>query len=239
MAIVPYLAMTATEMGKFSTFPKKTAWMACHFSPYGLGLSNLPRWLPAGSLLMLDDVTPPNGHDPEYIARQLADCLETFTCHGILLDFQRAGSEEIRSIAEYLTNALPCPVILSEAYGENLNCPVFLSPVPPSVSMQAHCAPWRDRDIWLELGLEGERIILTEEGCTTYPILHPDVNASGFSDINLHCHYSIETNKKSACFTLWRTMEDLKDLMEDAEQSGIVGVAGLYQEIGTWPHAFE
>ena len=64
MAIAPFLAMTGAEMRNNSVLPDKIAWMACHFSPYGTGLSNLPKNLPAGSLLMVDDITPPHGHDP-------------------------------------------------------------------------------------------------------------------------------------------------------------------------------
>ena len=46
MAITPFLAMTAAEFRKKEDLPDKIAWMACHFSPYGLGLSNLPQRLP-------------------------------------------------------------------------------------------------------------------------------------------------------------------------------------------------
>jgi DNA-binding NarL/FixJ family response regulator len=68
----PFLAMTAAEIRNISVFPGKIAWMACHFSPFGLGLSNLPRALPVGSLLMVDDVTPPRRHDPVFIAEQIS-----------------------------------------------------------------------------------------------------------------------------------------------------------------------
>ena len=64
MAITPFLAMTAAEMRNISVCPPKIAWMACHFSPYGLGLSNMPKDLPSNSLLIVDDYTPPSGHDP-------------------------------------------------------------------------------------------------------------------------------------------------------------------------------
>ena len=82
MAITPFLAMTATEMYRNTSLPEKTAWMACHFSPYGLGLSNLPKELPPGSLLIVDDITPPHGHDPVFIAEQLIGCVDQFQCSG-------------------------------------------------------------------------------------------------------------------------------------------------------------
>ena len=233
MAIAPILAMTAAEIRNISAFPEKIAWMACHFSPYGLGLSNLPKSLPAGSLLMVDDVTPPHVHDPEYIATQLERCVETWNLRGVLLDFQRDGCKETRVIAEYLVQALPCPTVVSEAYARDLDCPVFLPPVPPSVSLEAYLKPWQSREIWLELGLDGEILTLTEAGCTVTPLRYPDLDAQGFVDQKLHCHYQIDVNEKSARFTLWRTKEDLDHLLEVAESLGIVYCIGLYQEIAT------
>lgn len=233
MAITPFLAMTAAEMHTCASLPPKIAWMACHFSPYGLGLSNLPQSLPAGSMLILDDMTPPRGHDPERIADQLSTCMERFRCEGILLDFQRADSEETQIIAAHLVSTLPCPVVVSDYYAQDLNCPVFLPPVPPSVPLEAHIASWKDREIWLELGLDGEILTLTEEGCFAVTLPCPDLDATGFSDEQLHCHYSIETNENTARFTLWRTEEDLKAFLEKAKILGIVKTIGLFQEIST------
>ena len=71
MAMEPYLAMTAGEIRGASVLPRRTGWLSCHFSPSGVGLSNLPVALPPGSLLILDDSTPMDGHDPEQIAGQL------------------------------------------------------------------------------------------------------------------------------------------------------------------------
>ena len=71
MAIRPFLAMTAAEIRGTETLPPKTAWMACHFSPYSTGLSNLPKALPPGSMVILDDITPIHGHDSETIAALL------------------------------------------------------------------------------------------------------------------------------------------------------------------------
>ena len=112
MAMEPILAMTAAEMRNISEIPPRIAWMACHFSPYGLGLSNLPKGLPPGSLLILDDCTPPGRHDPELVAEQLTQCAETLECGGILLDFQRPGQEETRALAKHLASALPCRNIM-------------------------------------------------------------------------------------------------------------------------------
>ena len=54
MAIRTYLAMTASEFAKADPLPPHVAWMACHFSPYDSGLTNLPRKLPTNSLLILN-----------------------------------------------------------------------------------------------------------------------------------------------------------------------------------------
>jgi len=231
MAIVPFLAMTAAEMRNISAFPPKTAWMACHFSPYGTGLSNLPKTLPPGSLLMVDDITPPHGHDPVLIAEQLAQCSEILQCCGILLDFQRKNSRETSELVKHLIQALPCPAAVSDCYAGDLDCPVFLPPVPPSVPLAAYLTPWKRRDVWLELGLGGEILTLTEEGCETVLPPCPDLAGNGFSDGTLHCHYTIESNEKNARFTLWRTKDDLDELLREAEAFGITTTVGLYQEL--------
>lgn len=234
MAIAPFLAMTAAEMQNSSQLPAKVAWMACHFSPYGLGLSNLPKELPSDSLLMVDDITPPHGHDPGFIVGQLSQCVNAFHCCGILLDFQRSNCTETRAIAKHITQALPCPVVVSEYYAHDLDCPVFLPPVPPSVPVEEYLLPWKGRDIWLELGLGGEILTLTEQGCEVISLPCPDWETEGFSDDKLHCHYTIETTEESARFTLWRTRNDLVELLAEAAELGVVGAVGLYQELGRY-----
>ena len=231
MAIAPFLAMTAAEMRNCSVFPPKIAWMACHFSPYGLGLSNLPKELPAGSLLMVDDFTPPHGHDPALIADQLLNCAENFRCSGVLLDFQRLGCEEAKAIAKHLTESIPRPTFVSSCYAKDLDCPVFLPAVPPSVALAEYLSPWKGRDIWLEIGLEGEILTLTEQGCEVAPLPYPSPEQEGFADKELHCHYTIETNEKAARFTLWRNWEDIQKLLEEAETLGVTAAVGLLQEL--------
>ena len=231
MAIAPFLAMTAAEICACPVLPPKIAWMACHFSPYGLGLSNLPRTLPPGSLLMVDDITPPHEHDPALIGKQLHSCVEALQCSAVLPDFQRIGSSKAQNIAQHLTTALPCPVVVSEAYACQLDCPVLLPFLPPSVALKSYLEPWEGRDVWVEIGLTGEQILLTEKGSRTTPLPYPDIEKDGLSDPGLHCHYCIETNKTSAGFTLWRRSEDLDTLLEEAEALGVAGALGLFQEL--------
>ena len=97
--------------------------------------------------------------------------------------------------------------------------------------LEAYIVPWRGRDIWLELGLEGERLELTEQGCAVTSLPCTELDGEGFSDGYLHCHYTIETNEKAARFTLWRTRNDLEDFLQEAESLGIRNCVGLYQEI--------
>lgn len=235
MAIRPFLAMTAAEIRGTETLPSKTAWMACHFSPYSTGLSNLPKALPPGSMVILDDITPIHGHDAEAITVQLRSRLEEMECSGVLLDFQRPGYEEAKLLARRLSEALPCPVGVSALYGKGLTCPVFLPPVPPDVSLADYLAPWNGREIWLELALDGEIITLTPAGATTAPLPPAAQLSGGHRDERLHCHYQIHTDADSARFTLFHTTEDLDALLTEGEALGVTRAVGLYQELHSIP----
>lgn len=232
MAIRPFLAMTAAEIRGKSSLPPNSVWMACHFSPYCTGLSNLPRTLPAGSLLILDDITPIHRHNPEEIAAVLTGCAATLSYSGVLLDFQRTGDSETAALAEHLTHTLPCPVAVSESYARNLPSPVFLPPVPHHVPLSEYLAPWQGREIWLEMALDAESITLTAQGASLAPIVPGQNFSEGFPCEKLHCRYTIALSEDSARFTLWRTAEDLEGLLEEAEKHGVTTAVGLYQELG-------
>ena len=231
MAIRPFLAMTAAEIRSTQTLPAKIAWMACHFSPYSTGLSNLPKKLPPGSMVILDDITPIRGHDPETIARQLLRPLEALECSAVLLDFQRPGYEEAAALAQHLSGALPCPVGVSSLYGKGLNCPVFLPPAPPDTSLADYLSPWKGREIWLELAGEGETIVLTSAGAEASSLPAAAHFSGGHRDERLHCHYRIQVEEDRACFTLLRTQEDLWDLLRQEEALGVTRAVGLYQQL--------
>lgn len=230
MATETFLAMTSAEIANNPGFPSKIGWMACHFSPYSTGLSNLPQWLPEGALLILNDLTPIRGHDQIRIGQQLLDRIETLHCCGLLLDFQRAECAETKALTGHLLQALPCPVVVSECYARDFDCPVFLPPVPPSCPLEEHIRVWTGRDIWLEIGWDGEQIRLTEEGSTFVPLprfVPPD---TGHYNAVLHCHY--QTNvAEDVRFTLWRTQEDFAELLDEAEKLGITKTVGLFQEL--------
>ena len=64
MVLPMNLAMTAAEMSSAAPLPEKIAWMACHFSAYSLGITNIPASLPKGAMLILNDRFPCQGHSP-------------------------------------------------------------------------------------------------------------------------------------------------------------------------------
>ena len=229
MAVVPFLAMTAAEFCGSSFLPAKIGWMACHFSPYSLGLSNLPKAIPESSLLILNDITPIHGHDPEVVVKQIQLCVEFFRCSRVLLDFQREYSEEAMLMASVITDALPCPVAVTEAYAEMLDCPVFLPPLPHHIPLADWIKPWQDREIWLDVAVDAEEILLTAEGSAIHPLPSPP-HSEGYVDDTLHCHYKIHIAEGAARFTLWRTVEDIASLLEEAESMDIHTAVGLYQE---------
>ena len=233
MPIPRYLAMTAAEMAGCTALPRQVAWMACHFSSSGKGLSNLPRWLPSDSLLILDDSIPMQGHDPQQIAVELGACLERLQCIRLLLDFQRAGDKQTRKLAEYLYESLPFPIVVSDTYARGLDCGVFVSPIPPDESLASRLAPWQGREIWLDTTMEGLEILLTVEGATSSPLPPWERPEGGFEEKRLHCHYRASLEENSAAFTLWRTAADVAAQLAEAEALGVTAAVGLYQEFGS------
>lgn len=229
MVLPLYLAQTSLEMVG-NSLQEHPAYMACHFSPGGQGLSNLPQALPAGAVLILDDSTPMADHDPELIGKQLADAIRQQGCESLLLDFQRPDIPGQRELAKLLADSLPCPVGVSEIYAERLSCPVFLPPVPPDKPLKDYLAPWQGREIWLEAALEGITLTLTEAGCSVEALY--DFPDGGLRDDQISCHYAVETTADSAIFQLWRTRHDLDALLAAAETQGVTKAIGLWQELG-------
>lgn len=230
MKIPHYLAMTAAEMASAASLPRKAAWMACHFSPYSTGLTNLPAELPEGSLLILNDRTPIREHDPELICGQLTDILQKFSCYGLLMDFQNCGNKQTAELAQYLTEQLPCPVGITPAYWVQ-NAAVFLPPVPTDTAAADYLKDWAGKKIWLETALEGQTIRLTERGAV-YSINSAATGKYIHQDAAFHCHYSITRGSDWSEFHTWRTREDLEALLEEVQGLGVETAVGLYQEFG-------
>ncbi len=231
MEIECYLAMTAAEIRQNFPLPPKISWMACHFSPYGTGLSNLPEELPEGSMLILNDRTPWMKHDADLILEQLRERLDIPKCSRLLLDFQRPGIPEVMKLTKHLVSSLPCPVGVSEPYAADFPCPVFLPPVPLQQTVEEYLTPWQGRDIWLELALDCEEIFLTPTGAasTALPFFKP--HARSHREEALHCHYCTQVEEDAARFTLYRTQEDLDTLLKAAASFGLTTAVGLWQEL--------
>lgn len=231
MAFSGYLAMTAAEMLNCSVMPKKMAYMACHFSPYGLGLSNLPERLPPGSILILNDRTPIHRHDPKQIVKELAHAADTWQCTGVLLDFQRPGYEEASAVVKAAADLLPCPLCVTPEYADGVNCPILLPPIPADTALDTYLAPYQGRAIWLEVAFSPQVITVTPEGARCQPLSQWKPPADSHRDETLCCHYTIETTQSEARFTLFRTPEDLSLLMEKAASMEVSCFMGLYQEL--------
>ena len=231
MAIVLYLAMTAAEFHKNGSDHPHLAWMACHFSPYGTGLSNLPPQLPPESVLMVNDRTPVFGHDPQRVAAQLEEVMEQLQCKAILLDFQRSANAQTLAIAKAVA-ALPYPVAVTPAYAEELDCGVFLPPIPLTTLPQEYFDPWQKRNIWLEVATESYRIRVNKGGNQR---LQPDEKWDFYphKDEKLHCCYGMDLQNEYVDFHLRRKQEELLSLMADCENYGVSGFVGLYQQLGS------
>ncbi|MBE6958653.1 MAG: hypothetical protein E7447_05840 [Ruminococcaceae bacterium] len=229
MEIPLYLAMTAAEYSGCTELPAHMGWMACHFSPSGPGLSNMPPYLPTGSVLLVDDSNPFCDHQARIIARQLAEAVEKWHLCSVVLDFQRPVDPDVKKMAEHLHSALPCPVVVTPDYAPSAS-PILLPPCPPNRRLQDHIAPFKGRDIWLELALEGMSIHISRAGSHAEPL--PYTSAAEFPhwDERLHCHYRIIRATDSVTFHLQRSREDLQKLLANADGLGITHAIGLWQE---------
>jgi len=164
MALPVYLAMTAAETALCPDLPVNMAWMACHFSSYGTGLSNLPQQLPEGSLLILNDRIPVQGHDPQAVTVQLAALAEDMHAGGVLLDFQRPYDPQTEAIVRAVSQALPCTVAVTEYYAADTPCAVFLEAPRAYHPLQRITDCWKGRELWLELSCSPGTVTVTEEG---------------------------------------------------------------------------
>ena len=228
MVFPVYLAMTAAELSA-TTPPEQLCYMACHFSAYGAGLSNLPTSLPKGSLLSLNDRMSPSFHDPGLVSRQLAQLAEEVEASAILLDFQRPFDTKTAQIAALLLKEQTRPVVVSDLYARDLDCDVFLSAPPLHTPLERALESWQGRRIWLELATEPEGILLTMKGCEAF--FPADVTDDGFFEEKLCIHYRMQPEQDAVRFTLWRTREDWQLYLQKAQQLGIHRAVGLYQQL--------
>lgn len=231
MVLPLYLAMTAAEITAAEALPPHPAWMACHFSSYSTGLSNLPQQLPAGAMIVINDRIPVWKHDPQLILEQIQVLTEQLSPDAILLDFQRPKNTQTEQIAQTLCSALPCPVGVSEIYAKGLDCPVFLSAAPLHTPLQAQVDAWPSRELWVEAAFQAQRYTVTSTGCTWEDILPEDTD---FTDEALCCSYRIRLQESKALFTLVRQEAGLTRFLNTVAQLGITKAIGLYQQLNSF-----
>lgn len=231
MPILTFLALSAAEFLNCTALPPRAAWMACHFSPGGNGLCNLPAGLPADSLLILDDSTPYQDHDPDQILSQLADAVKALNPKALLLDFQRPNVPSVQSLTNLIVHRLPCPVAVSSCYAETLDCPIFLPPGPLHQPLADYLKPHQGREIWLDVAPTRAQIIVTPDSSQYLPLANEPLSDSAHFDASLHCHYQTRIEDDRIVFTLARSCEALTAWLEEAESLGVSCAVGLYQEL--------
>jgi len=227
MSIPVFLAMTAWEMAKENPPLSSCGWMACHYLPGG-GLTDFPQALPPGSVILVDDSVLPHKQSTSQILSELTCCIHRFSPRAIVLDFQKNDLPENRELAKE-TQSLPCPVIVSEKYGKDINCPILLPPIPPHCPPKDYLNPYAGREIWLEISLESQALTLTKDGCREESCRKHDTPLP-FYDAQLFTHYGIACDDDAAVFILRREWSDLQKLLEEAKQYGVNAALGLYQE---------
>lgn len=226
-----YLAMTEAEFSCAEVLPAHPAWMACHYACYGVGLSGLPEQLPEGSLLIVNDRTPPAGHDPQIISQQLKQLIQKHGLRQVLLDLQREGLDENRDLAKILVRELDIPVAVSEKYASSLECPVFLDCPPPYGMLKACVKKWPGRELWLELAPEAGIAQVTAEGFL-YKSTQQEVSTEfPFYDPDLCSKYRTQIYDDRLLVTMHRDQEAVKELCLQAQAMGIHTFVGLYQQL--------
>ena len=232
MGISHYLAMTAEEIAAAETLPQRLGYMACHFSLYGTGITGLPQTLPKKAMLILNDRIPFRSHEPRQIAKELAQAMEALHCDCLLLDFQRQDTP--KDLGKLLAEALSCPMGIAEGFADGTQCAVFLPPVPPDRTPEEYLKPWAGRDIWLEAEPETIRVTVDSQGSRRQCIPKED-DAFPFTDEALCCRYRTEVFPDRAEFTLRRTDEDLRRLLNQAQEMGVTAAVSLFQQMKKLP----
>lgn len=206
--------------------------MACHFSPYTGGLTNIPESLPEKAVLILNDRMHCCGHSADLVAKQLQEAVEHLKCESVLLDFQRPPDPESEFMVQTIIQTLSCPAAVTEAFAKGLSCPVFLSPAPLHLPLEQHLAPWKGREIWLEAALCQEDIVVTQKGTQYISHFPSEGLTGGFYEETLCCHYRTSTNDERITFMLYDTPDSLEKKLELAQSLGVSRVVGLWQELG-------
>ncbi len=233
MSLRFYLAMTEAEIRNATTLPRHLAYMACHFSPYGNGLVNIPERLPPNSLLIVNDRVPVLRHDPQQVAKQLLYAAQKLRAYGVLMDLQIPGNPHTAQIVKTVISTLPCPVGVSELYAEGLSCPIFSAPALGQ-PLAGYIKGKKGRPLWLETFQETTFLTISPTGCRA--TAGEKLSGKSFFDEALQCKYQFCVQKESALFALSRQEDDIAGYLRSAESLGIEVAVGLYQHFRNISH---
>lgn len=232
MSIPVYLAMTAADFS--SPLPERAAWMAVHFSVASRGISNVPTSLPPGSLVILNDQIPWNGHSTGQICSGLGELLLRTRADGLLLDFERPPRPETMELAGALAvccQAMGCPVAMPPAYSSQVPSALFLLPGLGSGPLP------ENREVWAELSPTALRAVIGEDGVrkeATEPwaALREAANHPVFREPELGCLYFSRASDAEVEVQLFDTRETLVERLGRYPQ--ITRAVGSYREWDTW-----
>lgn len=219
-----YLAMTATEFHGVR-HAEPIAWMSCRFSSHNTGLCNLPQSLPPDSLILLDDSDPIEHHDPDRVVSQLQQLCRTHAPAGMVLDLQRPKTKATQNMVRAISKSLPCPVAVTEQYGDITSGPVLVS-APIHLSLKQVIASWKNRQVWVDLPFGMQTVL----GTDISPVMPLEDGEFPYYDKFLHCRYRTASTPQGIQFTLCRTRQMLSPLLQEADRLGIGKAIGLYQE---------
>lgn len=230
-----YFALTAGELAAWEG--KNAAWMACRFASGSDGLSNLPDKLPPNSLLILNDQTPAQQHDPARIEKELRETLEKFGCSGLLLDFERKPTESSAAIAKAAAKVaaeLGLFCALPESYLDCAKDAALFLPMPALLSLPE--LP-QGRLLFLELAPRALQLLVTEKGAEEKIVPYWELAQEGkshtlFRDKTVKCDYFCEVQPELAAYSILETAESLQAFWEKVRKlPGVLGGVGLYQEL--------
>lgn len=222
-----YLAFTQAEAAAMKAHSGKTAWLGCHLSAYGSGISCIQ---PARcDMLVLTDETPAEGHDPDRVARELTEAARKCGCSRLLLDFQRPGVPVSAAITEAVVHSSPCPVGVTEGYAEGLECPVLVSPPPLWTALEGHLLRWKGREVWLEAVTEDAFVTVTPTG-SQYRLCEPN-GVFPYTDKKLSLSYRVEPSQAQMRVWLHRGTCELSGFLKHAYTLGIRTAVGLHQQL--------